>query len=368
MKAGVLQILCAHAHHANSRLRLNALWALKNLVCSAENEIKMSCLEELGRGWLVKLICEETEKAALIDSGRAGNDRRESVGLTGEASADKMTGLEQESHMEVATNDEDTRAMSDSIGALGDVQTNTPPPALTDTNPLSSANLSSPSTLNPSLTSRLPIQVLTNLAKEEEASPAQKARRDDRAVQEQGLAFIRNLICGPNNMEMIDFLFANLGQKVVFEILASKLRSKIIPASKAGNTRGKSSTTGRGQGIRMIPPHCEIIIAVAFILVHIAASHPRHRKLLVKHTELLQLLLPFFTNANKSIRVALTWIIINLTWLEDEIDRAACKERALELRKLGFQTKLEALENDPDLDVRERTKVALQQIKQVIGC
>src|SRR5256885_12905982 len=65
MDAGVLKLICEHAHSSNPKLRLNAVWALKHLVFSAENKVKVSCLEELGPGWLVQLICDDTEDTAL---------------------------------------------------------------------------------------------------------------------------------------------------------------------------------------------------------------------------------------------------------------------------------------------------------------
>lgn len=52
----------------NAKLRLNALWALKHFVHSVSNDMKRLCLEELGQGWLVQLICDDTEDEALTTS------------------------------------------------------------------------------------------------------------------------------------------------------------------------------------------------------------------------------------------------------------------------------------------------------------
>jgi hypothetical protein len=193
-------------------------------------------------------------------------------------------------------------------------------------------------------------------------NPARRARKDDIAVQEQGLDFIRNLIGGFNNVgtsetsEMIDFLIAALGQDQIFEILASKLRFRVINAYKR-------NSTGNGE-TRVLPPQAEIIAAVEYILVHMAASIPRHRQMVISQTDLLKQLVPQFNHPNKEVRLALCWLVINLTWVDDTHDGQACAQRAQELKKLGFLAKLESLEHDVELDVRERAKTAVWQMKQ----
>ncbi|KAI9819823.1 MAG: hypothetical protein M1832_003898 [Thelocarpon impressellum] len=339
MRAGVLRILCEQAHSKNAKLRLNALWALKNLVCSAENDIKISCLEELDQSWLIQLICDDMERAALAATGENG----EPVLDSSPEESEREDGREAEEAF-IAPGVDDAK-MAD-VGASARIDGVAIPPGS-------------------STGARIPTNVMMKVLGEEETNPAQRARRDDRAVQEQGLAFIRNLICGPACVEMIDFLLGKLGQERLFEILASKLRPRIVnPYSRSSRSRRAGQGGG---GTRVIQPHGEIIVEVCFVLVHVAASqNPHHRQLLIAQTGLLKLLLPLFGHSNKNVRVALLWIIINLTCLDDQADQLACKGRALELKKLGFQGKLEALEHDVELDVRERTKTALSQIKQAM--
>jgi hypothetical protein len=95
-----------------------------------------------------------------------------------------------------------------------------------------------------------------------------------------------------------------------------------------------------------------------------AASIPRHRQLVIAQTEILKLLVPHFSHPNKEVRLALCWLAINLTWVDDAHDGQACAQRAQELKKLGFLTELENLEHDVELDVRERAKTAIWQMKQ----
>ncbi|RAL61626.1 hypothetical protein DID88_009663 [Monilinia fructigena] len=191
MEFGVLKILCGQAHSLNAKLRLNATWALKHFVCGVGNETKRTCLEELGSGWLAHLICDDTEDESLV---------KESSYHQGMASRfdDAM--------------DEDVEMdqFETPMGGSSLAQNNSRPSSSSRSKSLHQAELK-----------------LAAL-REAELNPAKKARKDDLAVQEQGLDFIRNLIssAGPGeNTEMINYLFASLGQDRVFEIFASKLRT-----------------------------------------------------------------------------------------------------------------------------------------------
>ncbi|OTB04298.1 hypothetical protein M426DRAFT_155956 [Hypoxylon sp. CI-4A] len=333
IEIGILKSLCEHAHSHNASLRLNALWALKHLVHSASVDLKKRCVEELGSGWLVQLICDDTEDEALF-SAKMRSER--------EAAQDTLNGMDEDIDMGLA--DEQYRAW-----------------------------LSTSFYKTPTSRSHSDIRILQaaesrleTLREAEPMSPVRKARHDDLAIQEQGLGFIRNLI-GPahsnsnsdspnDTTEMIDFLFDTIGRDRLFDILASKLRVKVLHPF---NQRGAA-----GSETRILPPQTRIIESVIYILVHIAASIPRHRQLVVSQTELLRQLAKLFNNQDREVRVALCHLINNLTWQDNANDSAACSQRALELKNLGFLSKLEALkEGDDELDVRERAKSALWQMK-----
>lgn len=287
--------------------------------------MKRLCLEELGQGWLVQLICDDTEDEALTTS-RGTLERSMSDNMDEDVEMDQF-----EEQLDSAFGGSILRPIS---------------------RPSSSRSKSMQQA-----------EIRLAILRDAETNPAKKARKDDIAVQEQGLDFIRNLIGGAGQggtaetTEMIDFLFSTLGQDRVFEILASKLRSKVIHPSNPRHAAAHSET-------RVIPPQSEIITAVGYILVHMAASEPRHRQLVIAQTELLKLLVPQFNHPNIEVRLALCWLVTNLTWMDDAHDGQACAQRANELKKLGFLTKLEMLEHDPELNVRERAKSALWQMKQ----
>ncbi|KAI1766619.1 ARM repeat-containing protein [Hypoxylon sp. FL1150] len=332
VRAGFVKVACEHAHSHVAALRLSALWSLKHLVYGSHIALKKRCVEELESGWLVRLICDDTEDDALF-SARERSDKQPS-----QNSQDDM-----DEDMDMGMADEQNRAwLSPSFYKTPTAHTRP------DIRILSIAD------------SRL------EALREAELNPIRKARHDDLAIQEQGLGLIRNLIGGayssnntdtPNETtDMIDYLFNTIGQDRLFEILASKLRIKVL--------HSYSRRSATGSEARILQPQTKIIESVIYILVHIAASIPRHRQLVVSQTELLKQLAKLFNCQDREVRVALCHLINNLTWQDNANDGPACSQRALELKKLGFLTKLEALkEGDDELDVRERAKSALWQMK-----
>lgn len=326
-----MRVLCEQTRSQNPSLRLNALWALKHWVDGAKTESKKECVEELTPGWLVRLIREDTEDDALYQRT---------------ASSEKQAANDMDEDVEMTQAGDESR------------NTTTPP-------------FQNPSTALPTSgqarTPRLH-QAKEKLAdlREAELSSVRKVRDDDLSIQEQGLNFLRNLI-GPVNSvadsvrdhaEMIDYLFTVLSQDRFFEILHSKLQLKYL------HPFGRRYATSR-QDSRVLYPQARIVSAVVYILVHMAASLPRHRQILISQTKLLTDLGKQFQSKDKDVRVALCHLITNLTWRDDPDDEESSRARAVELKKLGLLTKLEVLENDDgELDVRERAKAAIWQINK----
>ena len=416
-----LEVLCELAHSQDPRLRLNALWALKHLVDSSSIELKKKSVEELQSGWLVRLICDDMEDEALFST-------RPRVG-------DEM--------------DEDT-----DMGVPVD-QGNTWQSAF-NRRPSATARQQTQQQPETALIIQLAESKIAAL-RDAETDPVKKARHDDLAIQEQALGFIRNLIGGAHpsssgdstndTTEMIDYLFNTLGQDRLFDILGSKLRPKVLhPFSRRGAAYGASSAAaGAGAETRIVPPSTKVIEAVIYILVHMAASVPRHRQVVVAQKGLMQEFVRLLdtispaaaagappdpiigTDGNsdgsrpphkdknvngganghgngngngaipssrrrnsaaaaaaaaavtavtassssqahgnhKEIRLGLCYMVNNLSWQDDDRDAEACAQRSNELRQIGFQSRLEHIAHaDDELDVRERAKSALWQMKQ----
>ncbi|KAL8822306.1 MAG: hypothetical protein Q9191_006957 [Dirinaria sp. TL-2023a] len=322
IEAGILKVLCSHAHSMNAKLLHNSLWALKHLVLNSPKPLKISCLDELGPGWLKQIICNGTED--LRDSQPPSSMHTpNAAGMQ----VDLLNAVDASS-TSLPSADEDSE---------GDVR-------MSDTEPSR--------TSRPTPTSRL------------SGSLSLSSTADDLAIQTQGLEFIRNLICGPDAREMIDYLFNELGQDKFFEILAAKLRTRVHNAYTRRSATGSISKTF--PPVRPNQASIDIITSVTYILVHIAAGSPRHRQQLIAQSELLKLIVPLFAHQSREVRVCCAWLVINLTWVDDQGDQGNCRTRARELAKLGVMERLKALEGDVELDVRERGRTAVHQMGMLL--
>lgn len=325
-----------------------------------DNNLRKQCLEELEPGWLVQLISDDTSEEESLHV-RMRPERR-------------PTDADDDEDMDADNYDEDDD--NDNNGGDGRSWVW---PAMSRFSTASSMPLRAPS-------SRMQ-QAGFKLAalRDTELNPARKARNDSLAIQEQGLGFIRNLVflsTPPNQTEMVDYLFSELGQDRLFGILADKLKVRVVGAlgrrrhharggggiargdNNNNNISSNTTTSSSSRGTVVLYPQARIIENLTYILVHIAASIPRHRQLVMAQTELLRLLGAHFNSADVGVRRALCQLFMNLSCLDSDSDRQPCSQRALELERLGFLAKLEGLEHeDCDLDVRERAKAAVSQMK-----
>lgn len=324
-KNGVMRILCDHAHSDNPVLRLNALWALKHFVDAVGPELKKACLGQLKPGWLVQLVSDDGHDAALQDS------------RSKEAAEDDA-----DEDVDMQISDQPFRWLYGSNGSMRE--------------------------LDVSRSSRLrQAEDRLSAIRETELNPVRRARSDVVAIQEQGFSFIRNLIGRPEEgpssetpsetTEMIDHLLGELGQERLFEIMAAKLRTKPLHLFAR-----HTWAPGREQPC-VLPPQPRIVAAVIYILVHMAASIPRHRQLVMAQADLLRLLGHQAGSNDSEVRVALCWLVINLTCHEEEAEAHQCLARVNELKRLGFDSKMEILAQDCDLDVRQRATTAVWQIE-----
>lgn len=343
IEAGILKVLCEHAHSMNTNLRLNSVWALKHLVFDASSEIKRNVLDELGPGWLKQIVNNDVDELFSTmsrigdrEEGNATPIRMSTPNAAGEQ-VDLLNAVEEdsrESSQDIEEDGDEDLRMADSVGALSRAELDRKQLALSS-HQSNGRGLCLDST-------RTPSQTLT----------------DESAIQQQGLDLIRNLMSGSGAADMIDLVFRELGQDKLFEMLAAKLRPRVY---NAFNRERRSS-----EGVKQVQPQIDIIISVCYLVVHIAAGRPGQRQLLVSQTELLKLMVPLFSHQNREIRGCCAWFVINLTWVDDQSDSLNCRERAKALRSLGILEKLESMEKDNELDIRERSKTARHQISGLL--
>ena len=290
----VIKSLCEHSHTANARLRLESLWALKHLVLHSSNDLKIRVVQELGADWIKQLISTEPSDIpeGTVIGVIAGSRTTNGIGHGNNVSETKNASPERHKKNAVKRRQQ---------------------------------------------------------ALPEDISSSMHSVEDDTAIQAELFDLIRNLICGEETAEMIDYVLRAIGQKDFFEIVLDRIRPKTI----AGPTLKDTKT---------MPAASDVIINVLYIIVHIAASLPKFRSVVASQTNLLRQILVFLNHSSREIRVPCCWIAINLTYADDETDRVGCRERAQELHKLGYLSKLVALSEDVDLDVRERAKTAIDLI------
>ncbi|KAF8540779.1 armadillo-type protein [Trichophaea hybrida] len=285
--AGALDVLCDLVKCNNRPLRLNALWAIKHLMLDADAATKRRSLENLGVEYLMSII-------STINT-------------------DPSTDPEDE--------EDDDEEMTDD-------------PAL--------ETLHLPKVAP--LEQRLPPKIRTvvkQLQKRERIAQAAQSRKQAIALQEQGLEFIRNLICGTEVSTMIDLVFNSIGADRLLSLYETLL------------------TTPNQSG--------EIVNAVVYNIVHIAAGEPKHRQRIIERTDLLKALLGFWNHRNPHVRSGLAWVVINLTWKEEGNEAEGVQRRINVLRGLGWAERLKEMEKDTELDVKERVKTAKFQLSGVGG-
>ncbi|RVX66435.1 hypothetical protein B0A52_09665 [Exophiala mesophila] len=311
MKDGVgestmVKKLCEQAHSANARLRLESLWALKQLVLNASKKLKQEVVDELGASWIKLLIKTDPND---IPEG-------EVIGLV-ERDYPPLNTFRPLPSPHVAG--KDVVMSDDSDDSEGDEE---------------------------------------KQEEDESTSPGFSTKHtveDDTEIQAQLLDLLRNLFCGDNASDLVKYVFDEMGQDDFFQILVDRLKPR--PAA-LGPTRKDDHT---------IAAPSVIVIRVLYILVHIAACEPRWRNALASNHALTKQVLTFFSHSDREIRATCCWIATSLTYEDDSSSRTLCRQRALELHKVGFMQQLKKLENDADLNVRERARAAVHLITKLIA-
>ncbi|KAG0358941.1 hypothetical protein BGZ54_010209 [Gamsiella multidivaricata] len=147
-------------------------------------------------------------------------------------------------------------------------------------------------------------------------------------IQEQALNLVRNLAC--KREQDIDQVFSGLGNGRLLGIIEDKL-------------------TWDDQ---------RLLEHALYVLVNIATGSEYHKQSIMKRPGILRSVLGLMSHESPAIRIATIWVIINLTWPDEKI-ASGVHERVAMLRSLGIEDRLQSLNSDHDLDVRDRVKTAL---------
>lgn len=302
LDAGALEVLCDLAKSGAAALKLNALWALKHLMCDADVEMKRKAFSRLGPGYIINIItipdssiCEDDEDMPDTDAELYNLG----VGFSGAIEESVKWSTSQ-----------------DSGYGQTNCQVQTPPKA-TD--------------------------ALKLLRKQASVAPESLARREQIALQEQAIDFLRNFIYGSSSdaAVLIDLIFDEIGAETLFSLLESLLS---VPH-----------------------PPGEIVNAVVYLVVHLAAGAPRHRQIIMERKGLMTSLLGLWNHRMRDVRNGLVWVVITLTWAEEGPDAEGVHQRVAVLRQMGWVDLLREMRKDVELDVRERVKTAEYQLGVGMG-
>ncbi|KAK2879558.1 hypothetical protein FQN49_000751 [Arthroderma sp. PD_2] len=349
LEDNMIPILCGNSHSPNSSLRIESLWSLKHISYNVPNKMKKDILEDLGIEWIKQVLSHDPNDPT-------NNRRKQDDSTLIEMGAANSFG-EQVDILNPVTGGQEPEA------AMLDFEERTADGSLPSKVPMDSYSAEN---------SRK-----RKLAINGDLDQTKKLRQDDTLAQEELLDMPRNIMCGPGAPDMIDYLLQKFDQSDFLDILASKLRprpffttSTTTPAqtpSVMSGFKDSRSQIPQQQLQKTIHQPTEIIRAVTYVLIHIAAGFSRHRHLLVFHQDLLKLTVALLNHNNWQIRANCVWIVINLTLDDDKTDRASRVERAMRLKSLGVMERLGSLETDSESDVRERTKTALDWMKALLG-
>ncbi|KAL9054706.1 MAG: hypothetical protein Q9162_003986 [Coniocarpon cinnabarinum] len=331
---GALPLLCKLARSNDTQVKAGSLRALKNLVGQAPSEVKQACCEELGMNWLVSVIegsnglvssSQSTSAASTHASiNPASNFVGEQVSII--PSPDHDEDMEQDSpqHKQAFSSD-----IATGEGSAGPFETGGAEPAFSKF-------------LDPNRQARL-----DSIKAAEDHDKLRRPQSECVQIEAHALDILRNVVCGPGEQAMIDYVVGNIGHFKLYDLLAAKLQ----PPERGA------------QSVDHIP--VKTLDAALKTLCHIAAGPPRYRADLIGQHLLLQLLRPLFHHPEPDIRSTCCWILTNLMWVDDSSDVHNAKDRASRLKEMGFGIPLDELSRklsdggkEQSQDVRERASAA----------
>ncbi|CAO3640626.1 unnamed protein product [Cunninghamella blakesleeana] len=161
-------------------------------------------------------------------------------------------------------------------------------------------------------------------------------------VQEQALEVVRNLICG--QIEDVEYVMNGIGKEDLLDVLESKLQ-----VDSNMDIEGDDNDSDIAN-----------LETALYIIVNMCSGAEEPRIASMSRLNIINSVIHHLTHENPSIRLAAAWCIINWTWGDDDCQNAVVT-RVRKLKELGAEQKLQAMDKDPNLDVRHRVKTALDQ-------
>jgi armadillo repeat-containing protein 8 len=372
--SGAIKVLSGHARSAEPRLRISALWALKNMVIQAPFDIDKEVFEELGSGFIFQL-------------------------LTGESSSTNGSGSKSGKHLATANaygervdllNDDDEPSMD--IDSNHEAEYDDGELAIEDEESDDSLYRSDSNPSKRLLRSRFgPSRVYASRLKAllaNEKTPSHLAKSTELRIQHHALDILRNITGNPNAQqpELIDMILNQMGTSRFIDYLVGRIR----PQTRLDPETGEFLDGGKDTAERAVVEniintrfglpksrseflsaehyaHPDVVECAVYSLVHISNGNPPHRELVMSaHPKIISYISRLLSHPDHRIRTGILWLIHNLLWVDGPEDYAAAHVRATELRKQGLDEGIRASLNDRNLDTRERAKAALEQFQVLL--
>lgn len=323
---GIIRLLAEHAHHGQQRLRIESVWALKHIVYLADAEVKMYVFQHLEGRWIKEIVASEYHAAPY----RPYHDHTRKGTIVG-ANANGE-------HVDILN---PTNNDGDSI--------------MYDLGPSSKPRFEE---------FRRNIQA-RRLAQAELEEYTNEARNNDVALQEQTIDLLRNMFCGHATQSIVEHVWREMGDQFFLGMLAERLKPRMFaPKHKSNNAAGSGKDPSAS---KLVQPRVEIVVAVTYLLIHIAAGESRYRRWHASNHELLKLTSGLLEHSNPVVRRNVVIMTSNMLCEDSHSSPREVKEKAQLLESLLFRRRMRALQDDPVLDVRERVKAALGMMDKALG-
>ncbi|KAL9616174.1 MAG: hypothetical protein Q9160_008927 [Pyrenula sp. 1 TL-2023] len=324
---GIIRLLADHAHHGQQRLRIESVWALKHIALHTQAEVKMSVFQHLGGRWIQEIVASEYHAAPY----RSYHDHTRKGTMVG------------------------ANANGEHVDIL---------------NPTNTDGDSTMYELGPSSKPKFEIFKRNiqarRLAQAESEPYTDEARNGDVALQEQTIDLLRNMLCGSATPSVVEYVWNEMNNDFFLEMLTDRLRPRNIPPKFRSNDSNSSRKDSLTSG-KIVQPRAEIVLAVTYLLIHIAAGEAKYRRMLASHHELLKLTSALCEHPSAYVRINIIWMTSNLLYQDHQVSFTEARDRARLLESLQFRSRMRSLQDDTNLDCRERVKTALSLMDDLLG-
>lgn len=337
LDADVLDILCSRARGTDLQMQISTMWALKHAMLGASENLRTKIMDGVGIDTVMHLM-------------ENGPD----VPLSVEASID---GPLSPGHRIASPSDMDRVTSKSDPSTKGDIASDA---TMQDERVDLYKTVYKASELRTTLERETKLKAFLDDIKLREIEAAHNPARDVFLVQIQAFNLLQNLCLPSETGSMMRYLDSKVGAQRLLSVIRKTFQQANATCNgngsrKAGDVYPAAQTTSS-----------KLIVAAMGLLQAIAASSDQYKTLIVEQKDLLEAFMRLISHQDPTVRQVSVWVVTNLT-LSDVQDATNAKHRAFELRVIGIEGKIRELADDENVDIRERTKSAIDQIDKLLN-